>query len=108
MLSSRVERTLYVHPIHKAIVLPVRDCGAIIHDFIVLTECVCLGSAELGPLLLHSSHAPLASVFMLLIAHLYVVLRRASRFVFRKEGTVTSFKDVHLGIGEVRIAMCIA
>ena len=108
MLSSRVKRTLYVHTIHKAIVLSVRDCGAIIHNLIVLTECVRLGSAELTPLLLHPSHASLASVFMLLIAHLHVVLRRASWFVIRKEGTITPFEDVHLGIGKVGIAMCIA
>ena len=28
--------------------------------------------------------------------------------MIRKEGTITSFKDIHLGIGEVGIAMCIA
>ena len=108
MLSSRINGTLYVHAIHKAIVLSVRGCGAIIHKLIVLTECVRLGSAELSPLLLHASHASLASVFVLLIAHLHVVLRRASWFVIREEGTIPSLKDVHLGIGEVGIAMCIA
>lgn len=108
MLSSRVNRTLYIHIIHKAVVLSVRDCRAIIHNLIVLTECVRLGSAELSSLLLHASHASLASVFMLLIAHLYVVLRRASWFVIRKKRTITSLKDVYLRIGEIGIAMCIA
>lgn len=108
MLSSRVNGTLYVHTIHKALVLSVRDRRAIIHKLIVLTECIRLGSAELSPLLLHASHASRASVFVLLIAHLYVVLWRASWFVLRKEGTVASVKDIHLRICEVGIAMCIA
>lgn len=61
-----------------------------------------LSSAKLGTLL-ELAHAFFTSLLMVFVFHLDVVLRKALLSVLLEELVVTTFEDVHFGVGQLRV-----
>lgn len=74
----------------------------------MLTECEGLSSTELPTLLFDAAHASFAGIFMLLVAHLDIKLRRASQFVVSEKGAVSPIKNVYLRVCEIRVPVSVA
>ena len=77
--------------------------GAVFHWIGLFTKGECLGSTKLCSLLADLAHSFFAGVFMSFVIHSDVLLREAAGGMPSEEGTVTSIKNVDLGIAELGV-----
>jgi hypothetical protein len=106
-----VERLAHgkIHAHHGVVAKLVRSGRTFLYrlGLIALSKCKRLCPAEFRSLLLDTSQTTLTSVFVPLIIHFNIILRKAPHSVFFKERTVSSVQNINFRIGELRVLVCV-
>ena len=103
--SPRIDRAFhsYFHGIKKTLGAVARTSWTLLKTLLMLPESKGLCSAELGSLLFDAPHTPLARLFVFLVSHLHIILRRTPHFVGAIESTVAAIQNVDLWIRQMGI-----